>query len=60
MSEIKISKKHNHDHFWVEDGVLFESYKTTRGMRYNDMCYIKHNDCEKITLEEIESCNLWR
>jgi len=30
-----IPKRHNHDHFWVEDGVLFESYNTIRGMRYD-------------------------
>jgi len=30
-----LPKRHNHDHFWIEDGVLYESYKTIRGMRYN-------------------------
>lgn len=29
-----IPKKHNHHHYWIEGGILFESYKTIRGMRY--------------------------
>lgn len=29
-----IPKKHNHDHFWIEDNVLYESYNTIKGLRY--------------------------
>ena len=29
-----IPKRADHDHFWIEDGVLYESYSTIRGMRY--------------------------
>lgn len=29
-----IPKKHNHDHYWIEKGVLYESYRTLRGLRY--------------------------
>lgn len=32
-----VPKRHNHDHFWIEDGILFESYNTIRGMRYNEI-----------------------
>ncbi len=27
-------KDNKHDHFWIEDGFLFESYRTIRGIRY--------------------------
>ncbi len=30
----KITKRHNHHHFWIEDGVLYETYTTIRGLRY--------------------------
>jgi len=29
-----IPKKHNHDHFWIEDEILYESYNTIRGKRF--------------------------
>lgn len=32
-----IPKRHNHDHFWIEDGILYESYNTIRGMRYMEV-----------------------
>jgi len=31
----KITKKHNHSHFWIKNEVLYESYKTIRGLRYS-------------------------
>lgn len=37
----------NHSHYWVEDGQLYESYNTLRGLRYR---YIL--DCP-----EIEDCD---
>ena len=32
--ESAISKDLKHSHFWVEDGELYESYNTIRGVRY--------------------------
>ncbi len=29
-----VPKDRKHDHYWIEDGVLFESYRTIRGLRY--------------------------
>ena len=29
-----IPKRQNHDHFWILDGFLYESYTTIRGVRY--------------------------
>ncbi len=34
MEDNKISKDRRHSHFWIEDGELFESYRTIRGLRY--------------------------
>lgn len=30
----KLTRDDSHSHFWIEDGVLFESYNTIRGLRY--------------------------
>jgi hypothetical protein len=30
----KLYKDKRHDHYWIEDGILFETYKTIRGLRY--------------------------
>lgn len=32
--EITLTKDKNHDHFWIDEEMLFESYKTIRGLRY--------------------------
>ena len=34
---IMITKSHNHDHFWIEDGFLYESYRTIRGLRFREI-----------------------
>jgi hypothetical protein len=33
----RLTKSHNHDHFWIEDGELFKSYSTLRGLRYRHL-----------------------
>lgn len=30
----KLSKDEAHSHFWIEDGALYESYHTIRGLRF--------------------------
>ena len=37
MEATAIKKDVNHDHFWIEDGILYESYKTLRGLRYRQI-----------------------
>jgi hypothetical protein len=32
-----IAERHNHSHFWIREGVLYESYHTLRGMRYMEV-----------------------
>ena len=34
VKESKLTKRQRHSHFWIEDGVLYESYFTIRGRRY--------------------------
>jgi hypothetical protein len=33
----RFKQEENHDHFWIEDELLFQSYRTIRGLRY---CYL--------------------
>jgi hypothetical protein len=45
-------KDQKHDHFWIADGILYESYKTIRGLRYRSrMAVPLMPDCEKCTNE---------
>lgn len=30
----RLTKDDRHDHYWTEDGILYESYQTIRGLRY--------------------------
>ena len=54
-----ITKKNNHDHFWIEDGILFESYMTIRGLRYNPILEVEFPDNENCSEEVIEKIN-WK
>lgn len=46
----KLFKSHNHDHYWIEDGHLFESYMTLRGLRYRELMQVSGMpDCDKCT-----------
>ena len=46
----KLFKSHNHDHYWIEDGNLFESYMTLRGLRYRHLMQVNGMpDCDKCT-----------
>lgn len=52
-----IVKSHNHDHFWVQDGILFESYNTIRGLRFMSVMTLPFPDTERLTNEQIEWFN---
>jgi len=34
LAPVLLSRDRRHSHFWIEDGELFESYHTIRGLRY--------------------------
>lgn len=46
-----ITKSENHDHFWTENNVVYESYKTIRGLRFMEVVKLNFNypDHEKLT-----------
>jgi len=46
-----ITKSHNHNHFWTEDNVVYESYKTIRGLRWRAIVELdfKYPDHEKLS-----------
>lgn len=59
MNKMAITKDDWHDHFWIEDGVLGETYKTIRGLRYRFRCYVDYPDRDKVSDEElieVEKC----
>jgi len=50
----KIPKHPNHDHYWIDDEVLYESYKTIRGLRYIPILEVfGMPNCEKCTNDMI-------
>jgi hypothetical protein len=38
--ESVMNKHSKHSHFWIEDGELYESYNTIRGLRYMHKCSV--------------------
>lgn len=47
-----ITKSHNHNHFWIKNGHLYESYNTLRGLRYRFLIYVKGMPNEENCTEE--------
>lgn len=52
----QVTKHRRHHHFWIDDGRLYESYTTIRGLRFRELIdvnlpdqnkaldsYLKHN-----------------
>lgn len=54
--ETEITKDPRHDHYWIEDGFLHESYHTIRGLRWRTIMEgIKLPDTDLITDKELEA-----
>jgi hypothetical protein len=49
----KLSKRRNHDHFWIKDGTLFESYQTLRGLRFQEIMPIPMADNDRLTEDDL-------
>lgn len=48
-------KDYNHSHYWVEDGHLFESYNTLRGLRYRCILYCPGiEDCDNCSEDMVK------
>jgi len=52
-----ITKSHNHNHFWIEDNTIYESYNTIRGLRFRPIGKVIMNDNEKLTDDDIYLVN---
>ncbi|WP_435263027.1 hypothetical protein [Tenacibaculum sp. nBUS_03] len=53
----KLDKSHNHNHFWIEDYTVYESYNTTRGVRYRPVAEVIMEEKDFLTEEDIKSVN---
>lgn len=53
MSTPRLHRDKRHDHYWIEDGILFESYWTIRGLRYRSLMKVDLPDCEWLTDTEV-------
>ncbi len=43
-----------HDHYWIEDGLLFETYKTIRGLRFRDILEVDNEpDNDRLSENDI-------
>lgn len=58
IEQKKLFKDTRHDHYWIEDGILFETYKTIRGLRFRDILEVPNlpdNDkCDDDCISYIE------
>jgi len=53
-----ITKSHNHNHFWILDEILYESYNTIRGLRYRALIQVKgFEDTDKCSDMQINEIN---
>jgi len=49
-----IQKDRRHDHFWIENGSLCETYRTIRGLRWRWVAFAgQEPDHEKISDDEL-------
>lgn len=48
----QIYKHPNHSHFFIADGILCESYKTIRGLRYLEIAIVDVQETEENVSEE--------
>ena len=45
----------NHDHYWTQNGILFESYKTIRGLRYRSLAETPElGDRDRVSPEKLK------
>ena len=51
-------KDRMHDHYWIKDGKLYESYHTIRGLRYRFLCDVElpnTNKCSDYIIKYIRA-----
>lgn len=57
MSTKKLVPRDNHDHYWIEENTVYESYLTLRGLRYISVAEVISEDKEKLSEQDIEVVN---
>jgi hypothetical protein len=40
IKDLHIPRHPNHDHYWIQNGVLGESYQTIRGLRFRELAEV--------------------
>lgn len=50
---MKIIKHLHHNHFWIYNGTLYESYNTLRGLRYHIITQVNMPDNDDVSEELI-------
>lgn len=58
MSKQIIKKEESHDHFWIENKCLCESYKTIRGLRWRFITEVDYPDCDNLSDDQITEIKL--
>lgn len=41
LTNTSLPRHPRHDHYWIEEEELYESYKTIRGLRWRYITYVK-------------------
>lgn len=54
---IKLTKSDNHNHFWIEDEVVYESYNTLRGVRYMSIASVIMENKDILDEKDIQRVN---
>lgn len=54
-----LTKSHNHDHFWTDNKIVYESYRTIRGLRFRQIAvlWFFYPDHNKLTDPMIKYLN---
>ena len=47
----------NHSHYLIEDCILYECYKTIRGIRYAVVCTVLFPDTDPLNLDQLKQIN---
>ena len=53
-----IPKDGRHHHYWIEDGILYETYSTIRGNRYRELYKVNYPDRETVSDEELSKIEI--
>ena len=57
MNPKKLTPEHNHDHYFIEENCVYESYRTIRGLRYRPIAVVIMDNNEKLSKTDIEQVN---